>query len=131
MENTKNSSFGAENTKNSSFTIIDADTCDGDVDDQCKCVISLEVEYLNYGNNRYLYKLTYTYQYSNDESDYLNPFYQCDSGKDGVIVTRNKLTDSMIEYLLMSDSDLSPLTGHIHPTDYKAAIMRSLSLLWD
>jgi hypothetical protein len=112
-------------TNHSSFSIIDADN------EQCKCTVFITIDTIDYGNNNYFYKIAYTYQYSTDNSNYLNPFYKCDDGEEGVIVNKNKLTDTLIEFLIMNDDDLKLLSGHISPFDYKAATMRSLALLWD
>ena len=41
------------------------------------------------------------------------------------------MTEKMVEYLLMDEVQLGELTEHTHQTDYKAGIMRALSLFWD
>ena len=112
-------------TVNSSFSIIDADN------EKCCCTVFIKIDTFDYGNNNYFYNISYTYTYSNRDSNYLNPFYKCVDGKSGVIVKKNKLTDTLIEFLIMNDSDLKLLSGHISPVDYKAGVMRSLALLWD
>ena len=107
------------------FSIIDSEN------ETCKCIVYIVIENLDYKNSNTFYSISYTYDYSTEDSHYLNPFYKCDDGMTGVVVKKNKLTDTLVEFLTMSDEKLKPLIGNIGICDYKAATMRSLALLWD
>jgi len=51
--------------------------------------------------------------------------------KEGVIVTKNSLTETMIQYLLMSDEELNKQNiGRTYPQYYRVNIMKSLGLFW-
>lgn len=73
-------------------------------------------------NDEY-YQLTYIYK-NNDkptkESEVLKYV-----NKD--LVVKNDLTQKMIDYLLMDDTELCKVTGTITPKDYKKSILLSLA----
>jgi hypothetical protein len=62
----------------------------------------------------------------------IHPFYKEDpQSKQGEIVKKNKMTQTMIEYLLMPDEALAEEIGMTTPQRYRMDIMHSLAKLWD
>ena len=49
----------------------------------------------------------------------------------GDIIHVNSLTDQMINYLLMSYSELEKYSGHNTPQQYKTQIIKAINLFWD
>ena len=47
------------------------------------------------------------------------------------LIQKNSMTEKLIEYLLMDESELSKFTGVITPKQYKLKILESLSLFAD
>lgn len=99
-------------------------------------------------DTHFKYDVSYTWNFSDDVLNcpiyYLKhriyPFpaldycEKCQStfDKEGVIVTKNTLTETMIQYLLMSDTELKEQNiGNTHPQYYRVNIMKSLGLFWD
>tara|TARA_B100000242_G_C42901636_1_gene418168 strand:+ start:378 stop:692 length:315 start_codon:yes stop_codon:yes gene_type:complete len=73
-------------------------------------------------NDKY-YQLTYIYGNNNNptkESEVLKYV-----NKD--LLVKNELTQKMMDYLLMDDSELCKVTGTITPKDYKKSILLSLA----
>ena len=97
------------------------------------CEVGITVKTLRYKCGKEYYDITYSYDYACPDSHHLNPFNEgnVSQSEEGDIIKKNPMTKKMVEYLLMDDDKLGELSGHMHPTDYKAAIMRSLSLFWD
>ena len=64
-----------------------------------------------------------------------HPFYgsQMDDflAYEGEIISKNDMTSSMVENLLMDDDMLAKISGHTTPQEYKRRIMWSISYLWD
>ena len=127
--------------KSSRFEIIDMQ------DEQYRCTVFITVKTLRYklsakaaaekeakAKAEY-YDVTYTYEYACPGSKHLTPFNENEGrdsqSEDGDIIKKNAMTEKMVEYLLLDDEALGEKSGHMCPTDYKAAIMRSLSLFWD
>ena len=96
--------------------------------------------------DRYYYYVNYDYtnfkeskEYKeSDETDllYCHPFYgfskdRIASSKEGVIVVKNSMTETMINYLLMKDEELASQIGRAVPSAYKVNIIQSLDNLWD
>ena len=51
--------------------------------------------------------------------------------RDGVILAKNGMTKSMVEYLLKSDKELSKETGLATLEGYRGEIIQALKRLWD
>ena len=103
------------------------------LDAQYHCDVRITVKTLRYKCGNEYYDITYSYGYACSDSRHLNPFNEgnASQSEDGDIIKKNPMTEKMVEYLLMNEVQLGELTGHMHPTDYKAGIMRALSLFWD
>lgn len=99
-------------------------------------------------DKHFKYNISYSWKFSDAILDapihYLQhriyPFPQMDYcencrttfDQEGVIVTKNSLTETMIQYLLMSDEELNEQNiGNIHPQYYRVNIMKSLGLFWN
>jgi len=54
-----------------------------------------------------------------------------DDNFDGVIVSKNPMTDMMVNFLLMTDDELRVHSGLTRPDDYRKIIMKNLADLWD
>ena len=105
-------------------------------------LVEILVKELKYENENYYYDLTYNYKFissieRSEEYNYklklsLHPFYDkkhCECT--GVIVFKNEMITKMIEYLLMSDSDLKSISGLTTTQNYRVNIMNSLEIFWD
>ncbi len=127
------------NTKMKTFKFLDI--FDNDKTNYSNyCLVSISVEEKLSGGH-IIYDISYTYKFSENlnkdlESKRSHPFYysniitkQCDL--DGVITIKNNLTEKLVEFLLMDESELIPLIGSTWWMQYKIKIMESLSLLWD
>ena len=102
------------------------------------CQVDIAIKTLRYQEGGEYYELLYHYEYgaSNPHmSKILNPFTGLGNpdlnGGSGDIVAKNDMTKQMVRHLLMDDTELAKVSGHIFPCDYKAHIMRSLALFWD
>lgn len=101
------------------------------------CFVDITVEEKSSGG-QIIYDITYNYEFSEGElSERAHPFFYSknknDSPEDldGVIVVKNSLTEKMIEYLLMSEEELTPLIGNTWWIQYKIKIMQTLANFWD
>jgi hypothetical protein len=62
----------------------------------------------------------------------LHPFYQENpESRSGEIVKKNRMTSTLVEYLLMPDDILASEIGMTTPQRYRQDIMTSLSKFWD
>ena len=99
-----------------------------------RCTVHISVKTLRYQSGDLFYDLSYQYEYTGELAHHLNPFHDSPtsaSSQGGDIIKKNAMTEGMIGYLLMSDQELSKQSGHTHPTDYRANIMRALAMFWD
>ena len=109
------------NNYQKSFSSVD--DCSND-----KCKIDINISHLKYDNGLEYYNIIYTY----DTDNKAHPFYNMTKiGVNGTIVYKNDITESLVRYLMLSDSDLSQLTGTTTPNAYRKLIMKSLDLFWD
>ena len=97
-----------------------------DVNDTCN--IEIMVKTLQYPTKQEYYEISYKFTFS-DFGKF--SIFQNDSSEDGEIIKKNEMTQVMIRYLLMSDTDLSKVCGLTSPQNYKIIIMKNLSMLWD
>ena len=97
-----------------------------------KCLTKITVTHKKYEDGREYYDIEYDVDVSVTNS--CHPFYNykksdiCDLG---TIVFRNEITDSMIKYLFLDDSELSKFTGTTTPMSYRKIIIKMLDKLWD
>lgn len=87
------------------------------------------------------YEINYTYDFpekintSHEKNSILKilELYDKDteSPYNGNIIYKNTLTEQLIQYLCMSDEDLSLVSGNVHYEDYRLSIIKSIQLLWD
>ena len=113
-----------------SFTIQD------DLDASTQCTVQVKVETRRYQSGDHYYYLSYGYTYAGQISlaKMLIPFTgdpDVLTKSEGDIVRVNPMTEQMVRYLLADDPTVAAISGQITPGDYRAKIMRSLSLFWD
>ena len=117
-------------------------------DDYCQ----LDITVIETKHGRY--DITYKYSYHGTADVTFNPFWKplpyegrefgegvpdssvprwryMASGVDGEIIFKNSLTEQMVEYLLMSDEELSKYSGNHMPTDYRCTILHNIAKMWD
>ena len=89
----------------------------------------------NTNSKEVYYDITYKHKLSNKKEETLlaHPFYGSENKEnmEGEIITKNTLTDKLIEYLLMDLNELKKHTGKTTPLDYKRIIMNTITLMWD
>jgi len=63
------------------------------------------------------------------------PFYEDESfienNMKGDIIKKNKMTDEIVKYLIMNNSELKKISGNTTPTRYRLNIMNMITHLWD
>ena len=89
------------------------------------------------------YYIEYTYENVADGKEYsgkhqlqTHPFFnfsedRYQSSKDGTIVVKNKITETMVMFLLMKEEVLQTHIGRADPVQYKMNIIRSIDNFWD
>lgn len=131
-----------------------------DIHDNCEdiyCNVKVNVKHYSYKDNvesrRFYYDVTYEYHYVENRVDitksnnyYLdnnlktipktNPFYYykdqiSDDSLEGVIVVTNRVTEALIDQLLMDNDALSKEISGKWVVQYRAHIMYILSTMWD
>ena len=102
------------------------------------CQLDLNIkETGNKGSELEFYDISYTWSYnewSDNSTDNpghrCHPFYQdqhfLEDQNDGEIISKNKLTTRMVEFLLMDFDEMVPYIGHTSPEDYKRNIMKCI-----
>ena len=99
------------------------------------CTVKMDVNSYN-GGNETKYKINYHYTTPEGEpsgqDNPAHPFYQKRvDDVSGVTVIQNAVTQPMVEYLMMSDSELSKFTGTTTPMQYRKILINCLDSLWD
>ena len=109
-----------------------------DNQDKHFCIVNIVVKEEQYINGNIYYDITYTYKYSSNSPEAqrahpfkYNPKIRESDDINGVIVIKNKLTETMIDYLLMDKDELSKQIGNTWWIQYKIKIMEALNLFWD
>jgi hypothetical protein len=104
------------------------------------CIVTISVKELLYFDGKEVYDISYEYNTTcwDPKADrYSHPLYYSETdtidedNMDGEIIAKNIMTTGMIEMLLMSFEDMSPLVGMSRPIDYKKQIMQFISKLYD
>jgi hypothetical protein len=101
--------------------------------------IHVEVQEKLYKSGKSYYDISYIYEFEGNEKSrmVLHPFYSDEDEKildavaEGVIVYKNKMTEIMIEYLLLDSEELEKITNLITAQSYRKNIMLSLAKFWD
>lgn len=112
--------------------------------DNTHTIIHVIVKEKNYVHeNRKYYYIEYTYENIADGKEYsgkrqlqTHPFFnfsedRYQSSKDGTIVVKNKMTETMVMFLLMKEEVLQRYIGRADPVQYKMNIIRSIDNFWD
>ena len=100
------------------------------------CDITINVRYIKYSDETEYYYIEYDNIFQNNKENDINycddshPFYNNKFIKYicGCIVSKNSITDSLVNYLLMGFDDLEIYIGNSLPYVYKSNIMKSLCL---
>ena len=125
-------------TKEKTFRFVDQ--FDSTNSENTYCDIHITVEELQYENGYIYYMIKYINNFSNEdklkkgEINNAHPFFydkQFISNIDGDVIIKNKMTEQMINYLLMESSELSLYSGSTTPMGYRSNIMKMIALLWD
>ena len=108
-----------------------------DANKQCWCKITIKVIFNKTSGN---YHISYKNKFSNqdelkdNEVNKADPFYYDENlieHKDGDIIVKNKMTTTMLEFLLMEDTELEKYTGNTDVSEYRKIIMGNIARLWD
>ena len=101
--------------------------------DKSYCKIDIMVTDKEYENGKQYYYIDYHFHFNSDDTS-CHPFYKeehmLENHYDGEIIYKNKMTEEMINYLLMSNKELEPITGFTNSASYKCNIMKCLTYLW-
>ena len=119
-------------TKQKMFKIIN----EFDITDNSYYLVFINVDEIKYNDNNYYYDISYEYKFNGNKKSekILHPFY---NGKDieehfeSVIVYKNKMTETMVEYLLSNTEDLEKIIGETTEQCYRINVMLCLAKLWD
>ena len=121
-------SFSIEQRK--TFRFFVEHCCTGD--EQPYCDVHIHVV-LNPSTQ--IFHVNYTYSYSCEKGKAAHPFVHLENMKinhmDGDIIKYNEMSQMLIRYLLMDDSELEKLCGHSTPQHYRTMIMKSIANFWD
>lgn len=105
--------------------------------------ITVTVELKQHNDGKQYYYVDYKYNfiksenYSEEINDKLkviaHPFYGWPhiESRDGDIIFCNKMIEQMIDHLLLSDEELSKISGATEAQHYRKLIMVSLANFWD
>lgn len=106
--------------------------CDKTIKFDEKCNLNLKIDLKTYDTNKQYYYVTYVWDHKNIID---HPFYYdkdfLDNNSDGEIIFKNTLSDNLIKFLMMSDTELKTESGSIHPKDYRILTMKAIALFWD
>lgn len=99
------------------------------------CTVKMVVKTYNSGSNN-KYNITYEYSFPIEQpqgqDNPAHPFYKKRvDDLSGTQVIQNAVTESIIKYLMMNDSELSEFTGTTTPKHYRKLLINSLDSLWD
>jgi hypothetical protein len=101
-------------------------------------MINIKVQEKLYKSGKSYYDISYHYQFEGIEENrmILHPFYNDDNENimdhaEGVIVYKNKMTEIMIDYLLLDSEELEKVSILTTAQTYRTNIMLSLAKFWD
>lgn len=129
-----------------------------DNEENTYCIVDINVKKFYYNQDihvesvRYYYDISYNYHYVvngneiSSDTDYnpyslltiqkTNPFYYyrdkvSDNSLEGVIALSNRVTDALVEQLLMTDEELERELCNKWVVQYRTHLMYTLSTFWD
>ena len=99
-----------------------------------KCSLYLNIDIKTYDNSKEYYYLKYVWSFKdNDVRNHIlydNKKF-LESSNEGDIIAKNKLTDQLINFLIMKDDELEEVSGYTNSNDYKRSVIEAISLFWD
>ena len=99
-----------------------------------KCTLYLSIDVKTYENNNKYYYLKYRWNLDNDDIKnhilYDNKRF-LNSSNEGDIIIKNKLTDQLVNFLIMDNNELEEVSGSTNSNDYKRSVIEAISLFWD
>ena len=105
--------------------------------DKSYYLIKIIVKELLYDDGKIFYDIGYEYKFNGLQTSkqIIHPYYQTkdvvDLDLEGVIVFKNKMTETMVEYLLLDPEELENQSGSSTAQSYRTNIMIGLARLWD
>ena len=109
-----------------------------DTQEEHYCNLRIAVIEMTYESGLNYYDISYFYTFSDEgeETKRAHPFFYNkkileSDDVHGLILVKNKMTETMLEYLLMDPDELGKEIGHSWWMQYKIKIMETLSLFWD
>jgi len=108
-----------------------------DSNDQSYYLITIIVKELLYDSGKIFYDIGYEYEFNGLEKSkkIIHPYHHtkdvADLDLEGVIIYKNKMTEAMVEYLLLDPEELENQSGTTTAQSYRTNIMIGLARLWD
>jgi len=108
-----------------------------DSNDESYYLITIIVKELFYDDGKIFYDIGYKYEFNGLEKNkkIIHPYYHTkdvvDFDLEGVIVCKNKMTETMVAYLLLDLEELENESGSSTAQTYRTNIMIGLARLWD
>lgn len=102
-----------------------------DFDDKIVYPLNIIVNENKYDDGSIYYYIEYL---GNEEINSAHPFYNNQEllkHKEGDIILKNIMTEQMIKYLFMDETELDKYSGSTSATCYKKRIMIALTNFWD
>jgi hypothetical protein len=105
--------------------------------DKSYYLIKIVVKELLYDDGKIFYDIGYEYEFNGLQTSkqIIHPYYHTkdvvDLDLEGVIVFKNKMTETMVEYLLLDSEELENESGSSTAQTYRTNIMIGLARLWD
>jgi hypothetical protein len=120
-------------TKQKTFKFIN----EFDSNDKSYYLIKIVVKELLYDDGKIFYDIGYEYEFNGLEKSkkIIHPYHHtkdvADLDLEGVIVFKNKMTETMVEYLLLDPEELENVSRTTTAQCYRTNIMIGLARLWD
>ena len=120
-------------TKQKTFKFIN----EFDSNDKSYYLIKIVVKELLYDDGKIFYDIGYEYEFNGLEKSkkIIHPYHHtkdvADLDLEGVIVFKNKMTEAMVEYLLLDPEELENVSRTTTAQCYRTNIMIGLARLWD
>jgi hypothetical protein len=120
-------------TKQKTFKFIN----EFDSNDKSYYLIKIVVKELLYDDGKIFYDIGYEYEFNGLEKSkkIIHPYHHtkdvADLDLEGVIVFKNKMTETMVEYLLLDPEELETVSRTTTAQCYRTNIMIGLARLWD
>jgi len=120
-------------TKQKTFKFIN----EFDSNDKSYYLIKIVVKELLYDDGKIFYDIGYEYEFNGLEKSkkIIHPYHHtkdvADLDLEGVIIYKNKMTEAMVEYLLLDPEELENVSRTTTAQCYRTNIMIGLARLWD